>query len=255
MRERQLHLMVWSLYVKVLRDENLAHYFRGVDVKQVVEHQYDMFNAVLTGNPPPATDLAAAHARLHIKNADFDRLLGHVRITMADYETPEGDIDRLIAVLDAQRSIVLGPPQHVYLWQTAWSVVRQAARYIGRRGVYLLFLAILDGLVAYSLTQPVPAVLTRAALYKPFIAIMPLRWWAFSWGVTALVLLAGVAWRRMQPYAFAAAAALMVLSGSGYVLGYLEHDPLYSRAYQTAFIYLAFAGMTLIISGWNENQR
>lgn len=142
----------------------------------------------------------------------------------------------------------------------AWTAPVRAAvdrlvRHIGRRGAYLLFLSLIDLVLGYALIQPLPLGLSRQAVYQPFVEIMPLPAWVLCWFVTAALTALAALWHRARPAVFGAAALLKTGWGAGYLAGWLGHYPLYTRGYQTASIFVAFALMTLLISGWRENGR
>jgi hemoglobin len=62
-------------YDLVLADAALAPYFTGVDLAQVKRHQVLMLTHVLGGpGDAPGYDLVAAHRRLRVAPADFDRV-------------------------------------------------------------------------------------------------------------------------------------------------------------------------------------
>lgn len=129
------------------------------------------------------------------------------------------------------------------------------ARHIGRRGAYLLFLCLLDLILAYSLLQALPFGISRDVLYHPFIQIMPLRAWALWWAITGVLAGTAAVVHALRPPVFALAAGLKTAWASGYVLGWLHHEPAYVRGYQTGVIFGAFALITVLVSGWRENQR
>ena len=133
--------------------------------------------------------------------------------------------------------------------------LRRLGCHIGRRGAFLLFLALLDVIVALSLTRPLPFGLTYPVVYGPMLEIAPINWWAGWWLLTGVLVGTAAAWHRIQPYAFGAAALIKTAWASCYVIGWVEGLPAYSRGYQTAAIFLAFAAVVLIVSGWRENGR
>lgn len=126
-------------------------------------------------------------------------------------------------------------------------------RHIGRRGAFLLFLALLDAVIGYSLRAPLPYGLTTRQVYGTFVQIMPIGAWAEAWNTTGLVLLVAAFWRRLRPVAFALAAMLKTAWASVYLYGWVSGDPLMVRGYLQASIWLSFAVMILLVSGWREN--
>lgn len=117
---------------------------------------------------------------------------------------------------------------------------------IGRRGAVLTFLGLLDALFGYSF------------LVSPMLSsikidyLLPYAFWGWTWIAAAAVCFAFCA-ARIDRAAFALEAAVM--SAWGLVSGYIwvtQHIP---RLWVSAVIWLAFAGLILIISSWPESQE
>lgn len=122
---------------------------------------------------------------------------------------------------------------------------------IGRRGAFLLFLALVDLSYAYGLAFPTEQ--ARAGETLRFLAhIMPLRAWAALWAAVG-VLCVVQAPMRFDRVAFTAAVLnkilFGVLSALAFAVGALP------RGYISAAIWLGFAGITLLIAGWPEHVR
>jgi hypothetical protein len=133
--------------------------------------------------------------------------------------------------------------------------IRRLGRHIGRRGAFLMFLTLLDSVLGYSIVQPLPLGLRSEDFYRPFIAVMPLWAWSTCWlGIAALAAIAAV-WHRIRPVVFALAACIKTAWAMGYSIGWVEGLPAYSRGYQTAAIFFAFAATVLSTSGWRENDQ
>jgi hypothetical protein len=126
---------------------------------------------------------------------------------------------------------------------------------VGRRGAFLLFLTILDVTLAYSVSQPLPLGLSAALFYKPFIAIMPLAWWSLWWLGTGVLCAVAAFIPKIRPSVFGFAALIKAGWAGGYLLGWANNYPAYSRGYQTAAIFGSFALIVLLVSGWRENSR
>lgn len=116
-------------------------------------------------------------------------------------------------------------------------------RRVGRRGVVLGFLALLDLLYPIGLAGQPPA--ARAG----YELIAPWQVWAALWAATGLLCLAQ-AFARRDRIAFTAAVAIKVAWGStsaaGWVVGV---NP---RGWLAAAVWLAFAGLIAVISTWSE---
>jgi hypothetical protein len=136
-----------------------------------------------------------------------------------------------------------------------WGPLRTVGLHIGRRGTFLLFLALLDVIFGYALLQPLPFGLSQNVLYQPFIAIMPLGWWATWWCATSALTATAAVWHRARVAAFADATLLKAGWAAGYLIGWREHLPAYARGYQSAILFGAFAFITVVISGWRENGQ
>lgn len=122
------------------------------------------------------------------------------------------------------------------------------ARHVGRRGEFLLFLVLLDLLYGLSLLRP-GAAAQRSATTHFLIEVMPLPWWAVLWLAVGAICLAG-AFVTADRFAFAAAAALKVLWGSMFLLGWLAG--VVERGWVAAVIWLVFAGWVMRLASWPE---
>lgn len=116
-------------------------------------------------------------------------------------------------------------------------------RRVGRRGVVLLFLALLDLLYPVGLSgQP-------AAIRATYEVVLPWQVWAVLWAATGLLCLAQ-AFSRRDRIAFTAGVAIKVAWGSSalgaWVIGVSP------RGWLGAVVWLAFAGMIAVISTWPE---
>lgn len=122
----------------------------------------------------------------------------------------------------------------------------RGAHRVGRRGVSLLFFAVLDLIYAVSLLTVDPG-------DSPFFAwlarLLPLWAWAILWATIGLICL-WYAFQRCDRWGFAAAIFLKIVWGlvslGGWLLGGVE------RGWVSATIWLAFAGWVWVISGWPE---
>lgn len=130
---------------------------------------------------------------------------------------------------------------------TSTSRLARFARRIGRRGAWLLFLAFVDLLYGLGL----PELLRRPTSGLAFLtSLLPAQVWAGLWvAVAAACLIQAFVVR--DRVAFSAGALLMMLWGMFHLVGWLLIDV--PRGQIGAAIFLAFAGVTLLISGWREN--
>lgn len=121
-------------------------------------------------------------------------------------------------------------------------------QHVGRRGEFLLFLALLDLLYGLSLLSPVPDA-QRSVTIRFLIAVMPLQLWGVLWLTVGVICLAG-ALVRADRFAFACAAALKVLWGSMFALGWLAG--VIERGWVGAVVWLALALIVIRIASWPE---
>lgn len=128
------------------------------------------------------------------------------------------------------------------------AALRRAATRVGRRGAFLLFLAMLDLVYAYSLLFPA-AEAARSASLRFVAGVAPLWVWALAWFIPG-VLCAVQAFRRSDRAAFAAAMCIKVLWGGLFVAGSITGQ--IDRAYVGAVVWLAFALVVGLISTWPE---
>lgn len=119
---------------------------------------------------------------------------------------------------------------------------------LGRRGCFLLFLAVLDLVFAFSLYNP-PATARRSASLTFFTAVAPLWVWALAWLIPG-VLCAVQAFMRNDRLAYSAGMCIKVLWGCMYVAGAIAVH--LDRAYVGAVVWLAFALVVGLISTWPE---
>ena len=117
---------------------------------------------------------------------------------------------------------------------------------IGRRGATLIFLGVLDVLFGYSfLVSP------RISVTK-INYLLPYTTWGWIW-LTAGIVCFVFAPARVDRGAFAIAA--LVKSAWGLVNGYIWLTTHVPRLWISAVIWLAFAGLILIISSWSESPE
>lgn len=122
---------------------------------------------------------------------------------------------------------------------------------LGRRGSFLLFLALLDLVYGFSLLLP-----TADARINPsflFLAnILPLELWGLLWLAVGLVCLV-FAFRKQDSFGFAAAMFLKILWAMTFLLGWIFVG--LPRAYLSATIWGAFVIIIWLISTWPEGGK
>ena len=121
-----------------------------------------------------------------------------------------------------------------------WAALRARA---GRRGAFLLFLALLDTAIGYSLLTAPPA--ETAALHL----VLPLPVWAWAWLTVSAACAVGAFLHRDRA-AYAAAAGIKAawagITGRAWLL---YHIP---QGWVGVIFWAAFAVTVLLISSWPE---
>jgi len=112
---------------------------------------------------------------------------------------------------------------------------------IGRRGTFLLFLAVLDLAYGYSLeTSP---------LRDNSVLFLPLRVWTVAWYVTG-VLCFGSAFAKLDRIGFTVAAVLTTgWAGENFNAWLFGHEP---RGWVAAVVFASFAATIVMVSSWPE---
>lgn len=122
---------------------------------------------------------------------------------------------------------------------------------LGRRGVFLLFLAQLDLIYAFSLYRPTPASrLSPTSLF--LIEVAPLWAWGTLWAVVGLLALI-FAFRVHDGIGYGACIFIKLLWGMLFLLGWVIGEV--ERGYLSAAIWLTFAGVLSVIATWPDESR
>lgn len=122
-------------------------------------------------------------------------------------------------------------------------MMRSVWAMLGRRGVFLLFLALLDFLYGWSILNS-PAIASKLHLLVPYQA------WGWGWTVTGALLAAGAFLKRDR--LFFGWSAFMKAAFAGAWVDVWMNDPQVPRAWISAVIWGAFAALVLVVSGWPE---
>ena len=102
---------VEDFYRRVLADPALVGYFAGVDVDQVKAHQRVFLTAALGG--PGAyrgPGMRRAHAGLHVRDVDFDRVVDHLATTLAALGVAGPTIGAIAEALGPLRAQIVDEP-------------------------------------------------------------------------------------------------------------------------------------------------
>jgi hypothetical protein len=126
----------------------------------------------------------------------------------------------------------------IHMKRTA-SVVHWFAVHAGRRGVFLLFLCVLDVIYAYSLSiSPAPGQHVNP-------------WWTWIWFAAAANALSG-AFIRKDRIQYAIAAGVKVSWALYELQGFIEGSN--PRGWISATVWFSFALIVLLIASWPEEN-
>jgi len=126
------------------------------------------------------------------------------------------------------------------------NAVRRLGRRIGRRGSFLLFLALLDTLFGWSVyIDPIP-------VSKVYDTVIPVRVWGVIWFLVGAICLIQ-AFARVDRIGFTSAVSLKIGWASMILYSWVIH-PIVPREWAAAVIWYAFAGVTAIVSYWPEHR-
>lgn len=122
---------------------------------------------------------------------------------------------------------------------------------VGRRGAFLLWLAMLDLVYGWSMLNPTPRSLTNPTT-EFLVQVLPLWVWGSLW-----MLVGGVcvvyAFRFSDALGFAAAMMLKTLWGMLFLIGWIVVDV--ERGYLSAVIWLSFAGLMALVVPWADDLK
>jgi hypothetical protein len=125
----------------------------------------------------------------------------------------------------------------------------RVAHRVGRRGCFLLFLALLDLLLAYSMTPA--ATVAKLPTYAYLSQYLPLQAWAGIWAGVGII--CGIqAFARRDHAAFTVAVALKLVWATLYIAAWMEADV--PRGWVGAVLFYALGGVTAIIASWPESR-
>jgi hypothetical protein len=122
---------------------------------------------------------------------------------------------------------------------------------IGRRGAFLLFLALLDLVQGYAMAFPTPRAVQNPT-YQFLASIAPLWVWALLWTVVGVICLV-FAFKQQDAPGYAAAMFIKVLWALVFLLGWIFADV--ERGYLSTAIWAAFAAVLALISSWPEPRE
>mmetsp|Transcript_33740 Transcript_33740/g.107831 ORF Transcript_33740/g.107831 Transcript_33740/m.107831 type:complete len:130 (-) Transcript_33740:668-1057(-) len=109
--EPAVRAAVEDFYGRLLRDESLMGFFRGVDMGKLKEHQHTFLSTAFAGIPPDfdaAKIIETKHSHLFARGLNethFDMVAAHFAATLRDLQVKPDLIDKAIGVLAPLRPI------------------------------------------------------------------------------------------------------------------------------------------------------
>ena len=93
-----------QFYERIAADPSLTRFFAGADLDRLRAHQVELLAAAV-GGPGRYTgrEMSHAHRGLHITDAAFDRVLGHLNATLVDVGADERTIRQVLRALSQMR--------------------------------------------------------------------------------------------------------------------------------------------------------
>ena len=93
-----------QFYERIAADPSLARYFAGVDLDRLRAHQVELL-AAAAGGPGRYTgrEMLQAHRGLHITDAAFDRVLGHLNAALVDAGAHDWTIRQVLRTVSQMR--------------------------------------------------------------------------------------------------------------------------------------------------------
>ena len=100
-----------DFYQRVLADPELAGYFADVELDRVKAHQR-MFITAAIGGPTAyrGRPMREVHAGLHIRDAEFDRVVGHLAATLTSLGVACSTIGMIADILGPLREQIVEEP-------------------------------------------------------------------------------------------------------------------------------------------------
>ena len=105
----EIRKVVADFYVEVLDDGLLSHHFNGVNMPRLVDHQTKMISSFLGGPAFISNEqLARAHRRLTITDAEFDRLGAIMNDTLGKHDFHIADRQVVLDQIEGTRPFIVG---------------------------------------------------------------------------------------------------------------------------------------------------
>ena len=105
---RTVSRVISTFYDRVLSTPQLIHYFEGVDMRRLIDHQ-TKFVASVMGGPASFTDehLARVHKHLGIDESSFEEVVLILRESMEDHNMNETDIGDVMSQVRSRKQFIV----------------------------------------------------------------------------------------------------------------------------------------------------
>ena len=102
--------LVQLFYEKISESEELAPYFEGVDIQQLMDHQTKFFSDIL-GGPVKYTgnELKVVHSAMGITKDAFAEVAELLEETLEDMGVEEDDIETIMGIVGGVKSDIISP--------------------------------------------------------------------------------------------------------------------------------------------------
>ncbi|MDT8399753.1 MAG: group 1 truncated hemoglobin [Pseudomonadales bacterium] len=95
-------------YRKVLSDPLISHFFDKVDMDRQIAKQKSFLTMAFGGpNNYTGKDMRAAHKDMHLTEAHFNAVAGHLVATLEELKVPQNLIDEVMAIVASTHDDVL----------------------------------------------------------------------------------------------------------------------------------------------------
>lgn len=103
-----LNQLTRLFYQKLLDSPQVAHYFSGIDIPTLAEHQTN-FLATALGGPAvyTGTELKTAHVGLMITNEDFNEVAELLEECLEELDVEPADIKSIIAIVASYKEQIV----------------------------------------------------------------------------------------------------------------------------------------------------
>ena len=105
-----VHAAVDIFYGKVIRDERISHFFTHIDMERQAG-KLKGFLAYALGAPIPYTgqSMQEAHRHMHLTEAHFGAVAGHLVATLEELNVPEALIAEVAALVSGTKADIVHP--------------------------------------------------------------------------------------------------------------------------------------------------